>query len=84
LIETEINNNVAFTDNILADQMFLLAILYDVLVEIEVVQENNNSDSSDDLDNNITRTKNFSNDLADTAFVTGVPQYDPFTGIFSD
>ena len=82
LIETEINNNVSFTDNILADQMFLLAILYDVLVEIENVQENN-SDSTE-MDNSITRTKNFSNDLADTAFQTGVPQYDPFTGIFSD
>ena len=57
--------------------MFLLAILYDVLVEIESVVE------SDDGDN-VTRTKNFSNDLANTAFMTSVPQYDPFTGIFSD
>jgi len=91
LIETEINNNVKFTDNILADQMFLLAILYDVLVEIEVVQEAGeenvgglDDDNDSDMNNSLTRTKNFSNDLANTAFLTGVPQYDPFTGIFSD
>lgn len=74
--------------------MFLLAILYDVLVEIEVVQEAGEEtrerrggldDCDNDSDmNSITRTKNFSNDLANTAFLTGVPQYDPFTGIFSD
>ena len=72
--------------------MFLLAILYDVLVEIEVVQEAgeesrgglDDGDNDSDVNNSLTRTKNFSNDLANTAFLTGVPQYDPFTGIFSD
>merc|ERR1711881_790335 len=60
LIETEINNNVPFSDNILADQMFLLTVLYDVLAEVEAVQE---QDADSDGIGGLTRTKNFSNDM---------------------
>lgn len=35
LIESEINNNMKFTDNILADQVSYLAILFDLLIEQE-------------------------------------------------
>ena len=37
LIENEINNNLEFSENILADQIYYLAILYDLLIETESV-----------------------------------------------
>jgi len=81
LIETEINNHVPFSDNILADQMFILSVLYDVLVEVESVQD---QEMESDAIGALTRTKNFSNDMANNAFTSCVPSYDPFTGIFSE
>jgi len=76
LIEGEINNNLEWSTDILADQLTYLAILYDILVETEAVVDGD--------DEKVTRSKNFNNDIATSVFTTSCPTYDPFSGMFSD
>ena len=76
MIEGEINNNLEWSTDILADQLSYLAILYDILVETEAVV--------DGEDEKVTRSKNFNNEIATSVFTTSCPTYDPFSGMFSD